>query len=147
MKLEQLRKIIREEVRTAVKEELQEVITEAVKIASNPSNDTNQYKPVTQKNIKQTWSTGKLNSGTIPLEEMLNQTKQSMTSEEYKNVYTGTSDMVQKPNFATSMASSMGMSSGGPMPGIDISNLNFVKKAGAIYNAAQGKDKNRLTNA
>ena len=148
MKLEQLRKIIREEVRTAVKEELQEVITEAVKIASKPSNDTNQYKPVTQKNIKQTWSTGKVNSGTIPLEEMLNQTKQSMTSEEYKNVYTGTSDMVQKPNFATSMASSMGMSSDrGPMPGIDISNLNFVKKAGAIYNAAQGKDKNRLTNA
>ena len=36
MKLDQLRKIIREEVRAAVKEELQEVMNEAVKIASAP---------------------------------------------------------------------------------------------------------------
>ena len=37
MKLDQLRKIIREEVRAAVKEELQDVINEAVKIASTPT--------------------------------------------------------------------------------------------------------------
>ena len=37
MKLEQLRKIIREEVRAAVKEELQEMLNEAVKVASTPS--------------------------------------------------------------------------------------------------------------
>ena len=37
MKLDQLRKIIREEVRAAVKEELQEVMNEAVKIASTPN--------------------------------------------------------------------------------------------------------------
>ena len=37
MKLNQLRKIIREEVRAAVKEELQDVINEAVKIASTPT--------------------------------------------------------------------------------------------------------------
>ena len=36
MKLDQLRKIIREEVRAAVKEELQEVMNEAVKVASTP---------------------------------------------------------------------------------------------------------------
>ena len=37
MKLDQLRKIIREEVRAAFKEELSEVLTEAVKIASEPN--------------------------------------------------------------------------------------------------------------
>ena len=36
MKLDQLRKIIREEVRSAVKEELQDVMNEAVKYASTP---------------------------------------------------------------------------------------------------------------
>ena len=36
MKLDQLRKIIREEVRSAVKEELQDVMNEAVKAASAP---------------------------------------------------------------------------------------------------------------
>ena len=37
MKLDQLRKIIREEVRAAVKEELQEVMNEAVRVASTPT--------------------------------------------------------------------------------------------------------------
>ena len=36
MKLDKLRQIIREEVRAAVKEELQDMLTEAVKIASTP---------------------------------------------------------------------------------------------------------------
>ena len=36
MKLEQLRKIIREEVKSAIKEELQDMLNEAVKAASTP---------------------------------------------------------------------------------------------------------------
>ena len=36
MKLDQLRKIIREEVRSAVKSELQEVMNEAIKIEVTP---------------------------------------------------------------------------------------------------------------
>jgi len=46
MKLDQLRKIIREEVRAAVKEELQDVMNEAVKYASTPNSNPNQMKPV-----------------------------------------------------------------------------------------------------
>lgn len=143
MKLDQLRKIIREEVRAAVKEELQEVMNEAVKIASTPNvENTNKYKPVVQKDLSRTWSKGEMNSGTVPLEEMLNQTKASMTNEEYRNIYTGTSDMVQKPNFASMMASDMGMTQPkGPMPGLDISQFDFVKKAGAVYKASIEKDK------
>jgi len=143
MKLDQLRKIIREEVRSAVKDELQEMLNEAVKAASSPS--TQEYKAIKQKDLKRTWSTGRMNSGTIPLEEMLNMTKQEMTGEDYKNVVNADSSMVKKPNFASNVATSMGLTeSSGPMPGIDISKLDFVGKAKAIYDKSLEKDKNRL---
>ena len=145
MKLDQLRKIIREEVRAAVKEELQEVMNEAVRIASAPNvESTNKYKPVTQKDLTRTWSTGEINPGTVPIQELLSQTKANMTSEEYKNVYAGTSDMIQKPNFASMMAGNMGMTpTAGPQPGLDISQFDFVKKAGAVYNKSIQKDKEK----
>ena len=142
MKLDQLRKIIREEVRSAVKDELQEMLNEAVKAASAPS--TQEYKAVKQKDLKRTWSTGRMNPGTVPLEEMLNMTRESMTGDDYKNVVNADSSMVKKPNFASSMASNMGMTENtGPMPGIDISKLDFVKNAKAVLDKSFEKDKNR----
>ena len=143
MKLDQLRKIIREEVRSAVKDELQEMLNEAVKTASAPS--PQEYKAVKQTDLKRTWSTGRMNSGTVPLEEMLNMTQQEMTGEDYRNVINANSSMVKKPNFASNVATSMGLTeSSGPMPGIDISKLDFVGKAKAIYDKSIEKDKNRL---
>jgi hypothetical protein len=145
MKVDVLRKLIREEVRAAIKEELSEVLTEAVKIASAPVKETksNDFKPVTQKDIKRTWSTGKMNSGTVPLEEMLQQTAQQMTSEDAKHI--AGAGQVTKPNFASSMASQMGMTeSSGPMPGIDISQLDFVKKAKAVLDLSNEKDQNKI---
>jgi hypothetical protein len=142
MKLDQLRKIIREEVRSAVKDELQEMLNEAVKAASAPS--TQEYKAVKQKDLKRTWSTGRMNPGTVPLEEMLNMTRESMTGDDYKNVVNADSSMVKKPNFASSMASNMGMTENtGPMPGIDISKLDFVKNAKAVLDKSYEKDKSR----
>ena len=142
MKLDQLRKIIREEVRSAVKDELQEMLNEAVKAASTPS--TQEYKAVKQKDLKRTWSTGRMNPGTVPLEEMLNMTRESMTGDDYKNVVNADSSMVKKPNFASSMASNMGMTENtGPMPGIDISKLDFVKNAKAVLDKSYEKDKSR----
>lgn len=134
MKLDQLRKIIREEVRSAIKEELQEVMNEAVKAASAPD----KLQPAPQAGTT-SWSAPKKNHNS--LEEMLQDTRNSMTNEEYKNVFTGTSDMVQKPNFASSMASKMGMS--GPTVGVDISKLDFVSKAKSILDASKEKDKQR----
>jgi|TARA_R100000081_G_scaffold90573_2_gene66072 hypothetical protein len=128
MKLEQLRKVIREEVKTAMREELQEILNEAVRVASKPTGKKITYKQPSSKNQNS-------------ITEMLNQTKESMTSQEYRNVYTGTSDMVSKPNFASSMANSMGI--GNNQPGIDITKLNFVKKAGEVYNKAIEKDKQK----
>jgi len=143
MKLDQLRKIIREEVRAAVKEELQEMLTEAVKIASEPSTPKvqkfNEYKPITQKDISRTWSTGKLNTGTVPLEEMLQQTAANMTRNDYKDIVGA-----KPPSTAASMATQMGMTeSAGPMPGLDISNLDFVNKAKAVLDKSYEKDKSR----
>ena len=98
MKLDQLRKIIREEVKSAIKEELQEMLNEAVKVASMPTAKTDSYTPVTQKDISKTWSTGKINTGTVPLEEMINQTKAEMTNEDYKTIINANS--TSAPNFA-----------------------------------------------
>ena len=137
MKLEQLRKIIREEVKAAVKEELQDMLNEAVRVASQPQTKEVTYsKPISaQKPVP---------TSTDPIMEMLNQTKASMTSEEFRNVYSGNSDMVQKPNFASMMASNMGMTEDkGPMPGLDISQFDFVKKAGDVYKKSVEKDKQK----
>jgi len=146
MKLDQLRKIIREEVRSAVKEELQEMLNEAVRVASAPSKESNlNFQPVKQKDLKRTWSTGRMNQGTVPLEEMLNMTKQEMSGQDFRNVINADSSMVKKPNFASNIASDMGLGqNAGPMPGIDISKLDFVNKAKAIYDKSIEKDRSRV---
>ncbi len=155
MKLDQLRKIIREEVRAAVKEELQDVLTEAVKVASAPNN---QFKPI-PKGQEKKWSVGKSASldemlgNTKPkqtnikfakdknIQSMLEMTRQSMTGEDYQQVIAGDSSMVKKPNFASSAATNMGMT--GAQPGIDISKLDFVKKAKSVLDASYAKDKQK----
>ena len=70
---------------------------------------------------------------------MLKQTQASMTNEEYKNVFAGTSDMVQgMPNMASTMINQMNMGAG-RQPGLDISNLDFVSKAKAVLDASNKK--------
>ena len=136
MKLNQLRKIIREEVRSAVKDELQDILNEAVKVASTPINEYKQPEVVVPKPSPTTPVAGKKS-----LEEMLQQTKSNMTNEDYRTVINGTSNMVSgMPNVASSMSTQMGINAG-KQPGIDISNLDFVKKAGAILSASNQKDK------
>lgn len=135
MKLDQLRKIIREEVRAAVKEELQDVMNEAVKYASTP---TTQHLTQVPKNQPKKWSFGT----SATLDEMLQATKAEMTGKEAANIIGGTG--VHKPNFASMMSNQMVRENQGPMPGIDITKLDFVSKAKSILDAANKKDKNRL---
>jgi len=148
MKLDTLRKVIREEVKAAIKEELQDMLTEAVKVASTPDTANvqkfNKYKPVVQKDLKKTWSTGKINTGTIPLEEMLNQTAGEMTSDDFKQIVNA---QAPTPGAAatSTLANQMGLTeNSGPMPGIDISKLDFVSKAKSVLDASYKKDKNRV---
>lgn len=155
MKLDQLRKIIREEVRSAVKEELQDILNEAVRTASTPTNGMQ----AVPKGQPKKWSVGKSASldemlgNTKPkqtnikfakdknIQSMLEMTRQSMTGEDYQQVIAGDSSMVKKPNFASSAATSMGMT--GAQPGIDISKLDFVKKAKSVLDASYAKDKQK----
>jgi len=144
MKLDQLRKIIREEVRTAVKEELQEVMTEAVRIASKPEQtvyESNLSTPTTNV-ARPTKEISKTYNSKDTIMSMLEQTRANMTSEEYKNITNAQG--VQKPNFASSMANQMGMvENKGPQPGLDISQFDFVKKAGEVYKKSIEKDKQK----
>lgn len=160
MKLDQLRKIIREEVRAAVKEELQEVMNEAVKVASTPTGlqpapiagETSWSAPKkpSRQDLAEMMGLPDLKPKTTnlkfddPIQEMLNQTKNNMSGEEYKNVMNFDSSMVQKPNFASSMANQMGMTEPGNMPGLDISQLSFVKKAKKVLDLANEKSSNKL---
>jgi len=134
MKLDQLRKIIREEVRAAVKEELQEVMNEAVKAASTPQQSYTQV----PKGQPKKWSVGK----SATLDEMLSATRSEMSGQDYSNIVGGAG--VQKPNFASTMATQMSIENQGPMPGIDISKLDFVSKAKNVLDAANKKDKQRV---
>ena len=71
---------------------------------------------------------------------MLNQTAGEMTSEDYKQITEATGSPV---NTTTSnkLANQMGLTeNSGPMPGIDISKLDFVGKAKSILDAANKKD-------
>ena len=139
MKLNQLRKIIREEVKAAVKEELQDILNEAVKVASTP---TNEAKSLSTQMPTPT-PTNPVAGGSKSINEMLKQTADNMTNEDYKTVFNGSSDMVTgMPNMATSMANQMNMNAGN-QPGLDIANLDFVKKAGAVFNASVAKDKQK----
>jgi DNA-binding transcriptional regulator YiaG len=146
MKLDQLRKVIREEVRAAVKEELQEVMNEAVKYASTPTTQQLQtsaeYTPVKQKDLSRSWSTGKINQGTVPLEEMLNDTRASMTGEDIRNISGGGG--VSKPNFASMMSNQMVReTTNQPTVGVDLSQIPGLNKAKDILEAAYAKDKNK----
>ena len=136
MKLDQLRKIIREEVRAAVKEELQDVMNEAIKHASTPTPQKMQQVP---KGLPKKWSTGKA----ATLDEMLQATKDSMTGDDAKNIMGYQAPA--PPSMASSMANQMGITqTSGPMPGIDISKLDFVSKAKSVLDASYAKDKVKL---
>ena len=116
------------------------MLTEAVRVASQPDAKPNVQKFESQTKIQEVQTA----KSSDPIAEMINQTKATMNNDEYRNVISGTSDMVQKPNFAEMMASNMGMvDSGRPAPGLDISQFDFVKKAGVVYKASVEKDKQK----
>lgn len=159
MKLDQLKGIIREEVQSAVRQELKEIIVEAVEIASRPSDQPaekvqEQVTSTPQQNIDRKQLAELIGLKEPPkqtnikfsenrkLDEMLQQTRQEMSGGDYKNIINATSDMISKPNFANTMASQMGMT--GEQVGLDISSLDFVNKAKKVYDKAVEKSQNKL---
>jgi len=130
MKVELLRKLIREEVKAAMKEQLQEIMNEAVKAASEPS------KPQKQVAIEQKKS-APVTKGSI--DEMLQMTKTSMTSEDYRSIGNFDSGQVPRNNMAGSIASQMNINAGN-QPGIDLSTIPGLSKAKQVLDAAYEKD-------
>jgi len=123
MKIGQLKKIIKESVKEAIQEEL------------------GNYKPTPQENTQP--STPVQESKPMStIESMLESTRGSMTSDDYKNVLNADSSMAQ--GFPTQTGGTT--PSMGNQPGIDLNSLDFVKNASKIYNASIEKDKNRVGN-
>ena len=135
MKVDQLKNIIKEAVREAVREEIKEILTEAVSTASTPNRGT----------VNKTTTTpapAKKPSGD-PIMEMLNMTQQSMTRDDFKNVMGGQMQPgMSEVNFTSNSLPTS--TPAGPQPGIDISQLDFVGKAAAVYNKSLEKDQFRV---
>lgn len=131
MKLELFKKLIKEAVREVLKEELSTYLVEQ------------KQAPVTQvqqvtKYGKYTPTPSKIKPTGDPIMDMLNETRASMTQEEYRDMSSMTSNMVG-PGMNPLQHFNQG-----PEPGIDLSTLDFVKNAGAIYKASVEKDRQKF---
>lgn len=129
MKADVFKKLIKEAVREAVREELSEMLAtppqpKQVQQITKYEN----YKPVVSKPVL----TGD------PIMDLLQETRASMASGDYRTMVSMDSSMVQNGMPA------MGNIMSGPEPGIDISQLSFVKNAGKVFQASIEKDKQRF---
>jgi len=116
MKVDLLKNLIKEAVREVIREELQSVKLKEVQLKTTPN-----IPPVSE-TIPET--------KVIPssINEALNLTKASMTREDFNNII-GTDSVATDPQLPA-------ITSG---VGLDISNLDFVNKAAAIYNLSNTK--------
>jgi hypothetical protein len=136
MKLDLLKNLIKEAVREAVREELAVILSEDVKpTSSTPAiqhvTKYAEYKPVVAKPAL----TGN------PIMDLMNETKHSMTQGEYQNLVSATSDMVQAPGLGMNPIEGFRQ---GPEPGLDISQFDFMMRAGDVFKASVEKDKQRF---
>lgn len=119
MKASEFKQLIKEAVKEAIKEELLEITqqpTAPVQEAAKPTAPTK--------------------TGNAIL-DMLNETRASMTSEDYRNVIGANSSMAQSfPTGGARTATSV-------QAGLDLSQLSFVKNAGEILKVSNEKDKLR----
>lgn len=126
MKASQFKQLIKEAVREVLKEEL--------------SNTTSNV----QERVQQTSAPS---TGIATLDAMLNETKANMNNEDYRNVINMSSQDAQgfgmmKPQSSDPAHVSQALNTA-PKVGLDISQLDFVNKASAIYNKAVEKSNNK----
>jgi hypothetical protein len=139
MKASEFKDIIKEAVREAIREEFSTMKT--------PTPPPTQLESLLQAPKPQSAPF----SGGNPLLEALNMTSRTMTSEDYRNVGTGTADMAQmfnrstfaprqsiKPSSVEPTVVAQAIASA-PKVGLDISQLGFINKAAAIVQQADKK--------
>ena len=135
MKLDVLKNLIKEAVKEAVREELESILSEDAKPAKQPMQTVTKYenyKPTVARPVP----TGD------PIADLMNETKYSMTQGDYQSMISATSDMVQAPGLG--MQSMGDQFRPGPEPGLDITQFDFMMKAGEVYKASVAKDKQRF---
>ena len=142
MKLDLLKKLIKEAVKEAVREELQTILSEDAKPKATPVGVGGYGTPSTvvkyaehRPTVARPVPTGD------PIADLMNETRYSMTQGDYRELVSATSDMVQAPGLGMQSADSFRP---GPEPGLDITQFDFMMKAGAVYKASQEKDKQRF---
>lgn len=112
MKVSQLKQLIKEAVKEAIQEEL--TVVQETKAAPQPVQEQS------DKNL-------------TPLQQMLAETRQNMSPDQYRQVMGF--DSTSARGF-TGQTPSMGQ-----QPGLDLSQLDFTKKAGAIFHKSNEIDK------
>ena len=142
MKLDLLKKLIKEAVSEAVREELGKILSEDVKPKHTPigvgghgvANTVTKYenhKSIVARPIP----TGD------PIADLMNETKYSMTQGDYQSMVSATSDMVQAPGLGMNPIDQFRPSA---EPGLDISQFDFMMRAGDVFKASVAKDKQRF---
>ena len=136
MNVDKLINLIKEEVRNTLREELKDLLNEAVEYASRPNIESPRNvefeisKPVNT-TPKDTLQIRKAFSDTNPLASLLEETKRAMNSEDFKEFgNTVPAPGMNESAYAPSHSSDVGL---------DISNLDFIKKAKSILNATNSK--------
>ena len=143
MKLDLLKKLIKEAVKEAVREELEIIFSEDVKTKGTPIGAGGYGTPSTiTKYAEHRPVIAKPTPTGNPIADLMNETKYSMTQGEYQNLVSATSDMVSAPGLG--MQPVMDQFRQGPEPGLDISQFDFMMRAGDVYKASVKKDKERF---
>lgn len=89
-KLDVLRKIIREEVRGVIREELSHILKENVNVNSSIKPIKNSTKDQLSRSIKH-----KIEESSDPIMNILNETRMSMTGDDYRTIMNADSSMAQ----------------------------------------------------
>lgn len=135
MKLEQLRKLIREEARKVIKEEIEALL---------PQRDQVRPKESIQEHFNSLPKGNEKQPGFNPIENILQEIRQDVAQGRTRLDSFSTSTLNRKPTTASGLAFSMGMNeTQGIQPGLDISQFNWAKKAGEVYKKSVEKDKEK----
>ena len=123
MKVDLLKRLIKEAVREVLKEELHVLLEYRAGNIPPPSSNKKPTIPEVRNSMQ-------------TLEEVLSQTRQELTSDDYKNIL-GEGVSIGEPYKDRVIQNNE------PQVGLDISNLSFIKKATTILNKANEFDKAR----
>jgi len=144
-KLEVLRKLIREEVRAAIKEEIVPILKEN---AISPKNaPTKSYSNSLKEELTKSKKI-KVNSTGDPLMDLLNETKMGMTGDDYRTVFNGDSAMAQgfpsmmnNPVSQTQVVESVGQMLNSSRPSTDVTQVQIdaVPDFSALMKTMQSK--------